>query len=363
MLFYPEPLEEWNDLERFFRALHFAKLEPDEPRWAREAEAYRARFNFDRDVAALWNSPDAVFREEFIFLPGYDVAMLRHFRYMPFGWHSHDFFELIYVCRGGCEHAVGEKSFHLGPGDLVILPPGLRHRIYTEDDEAIVVNLLMRRSSFDRAFAPLTRQENLLSQFFQHTLYARENADYLLFACGDDAVIRGHIEAMYAEYIARAAYSPEALDAQLCYLLAILLRRHRDDARWYESRTRANSLPISRILDHIQRNLRSVTLAELARDFHYSASYLSRAINEATGASFTRLVAQERARRAAQLLRETELSVAEIAEQSGYADASHLHRSFRTLHHLTPTQYRQQQREIANHPNAPIEKDGRTLGP
>jgi AraC-like DNA-binding protein len=83
-----------------------------------------------------------------------------------------------------------------------------------------------------------------------------------------------------------------------------------------------------------------ITLGNVARAVGLSPSHLSHSFRGAHGLGFAELVRRVRLGRAQALLRDTELSVAEVSRQSGFSSPSYLFQSFRRLAGQTPEQYR-----------------------
>ena len=95
------------------------------------------------------------------------------------------------------------------------------------------------------------------------------------------------------------------------------------------------------ILQDIAARPESASLAELARRYSYSTTYLSELIHERCGMTFTELVTKQRMERAAMLLRATSLPVREVAQQVGYAGTSNFYRAFRAQFGCGPAEWRE----------------------
>ncbi len=78
----------------------------------------------------------------------------------------------------------------------------------------------------------------------------------------------------------------------------------------------------------------------MARRCALSTPQFNRRFKRAFGTSSQQFVFRERIERAATLLRETELSIKEIAEALGYRDVFYFHRQFRQLLDRTPREIR-----------------------
>ena len=83
-----------------------------------------------------------------------------------------------------------------------------------------------------------------------------------------------------------------------------------------------------------------LTRAAVARKAGVSPSHLAELLQERTGRSFTDLVREARVGRACELLRTTELSMAEIAAECGFCDQSYFTHVFQKIKKQSPKQYR-----------------------
>lgn len=87
-------------------------------------------------------------------------------------------------------------------------------------------------------------------------------------------------------------------------------------------------------------HMRPFPLAELARHLGVSPKRVGHAVREACGAGFVELLTAERLRTAARMLRETGLTVADVARASGFSDLSRFHRLFRASYGTSPAAFR-----------------------
>lgn len=104
-----------------------------------------------------------------------------------------------------------------------------------------------------------------------------------------------------------------------------------------QSRTTRRAVVQRFIEDHYDQ---PVTLPMLAQKLCLSESRASHVIHECCGASFRELLVQKRLRVAMELLRQSAMSVLEVAVASGFEDVAHFHRLFRRRIGTTPARYR-----------------------
>jgi AraC family transcriptional regulator len=83
-----------------------------------------------------------------------------------------------------------------------------------------------------------------------------------------------------------------------------------------------------------------ISLAELARACKLSPSHFARAFRQTTGQPPHRWLMEQRMEKAKQLLVDSTLSLAQIAQTCGFADQSHFTRVFAQRVHASPGQWR-----------------------
>ena len=83
-----------------------------------------------------------------------------------------------------------------------------------------------------------------------------------------------------------------------------------------------------------------MSLAVLSEEFHLNAQYISQLFKNEIGVNFLAYLTNIRMEKAKKLLLSTSLSVAEIAEQSGYGDYRVFTKVFKKNEGITPSQYR-----------------------
>ena len=104
----------------------------------------------------------------------------------------------------------------------------------------------------------------------------------------------------------------------------------------------SHDLRVERILDEIQEKFSQSDLKmnALARSFHISRWHLARRFKKEAGIGFKKYLTLVRALKAAELLRETPLSVKEIAARVGFKHVSDFNHQFRLIFRASPRQYR-----------------------
>lgn len=98
---------------------------------------------------------------------------------------------------------------------------------------------------------------------------------------------------------------------------------------------------ITGITRYLQEHLaEEVSLSVLAEEFHLNPQYISQLFKSEIGVGFLAYLTNVRMEKAKKLLLSTSLSIAEVAEQSGYGDYRVFTKVFKKSEGITPSQYR-----------------------
>ncbi|MCU6710500.1 response regulator [Paenibacillus sp. J5C_2022] len=114
-----------------------------------------------------------------------------------------------------------------------------------------------------------------------------------------------------------------------------------------EHRTKDNPTErkvITQAKQYIREKLKQdITLGEVAEQVYLNPVYLSRLFKLETGRSFSDYVTGVRMELAAELLRDTNLKIYEVCEQTGYKDVRHFYKLFKKHTGYLPSEYRERQ--------------------
>lgn len=101
----------------------------------------------------------------------------------------------------------------------------------------------------------------------------------------------------------------------------------------------------SEIVDNVIRFIKNhykedINLNVLANEFFLSPAYLSRKFSQTTGVSIMSYLEEYRINIATEILKGSELSISEIADQVGYDDANYFTKIFKKVKGITPKEFR-----------------------
>lgn len=260
---------------------------------------------------------------------------------LPYGFHFpvhwHEEMELIYVLRGQLLVNAGGTDFTLTAGQVLIINPRQLHLMMANDPHVAYHTLLFplelisfqaRDQLEQTVFRPLrTNQRNFLNLVPEQVL-TPENLALL-----DRAVTinqqKPHL------------YQLETRLLLLRFLLEVLR-----SAPLTDGDTNSADEQQRQLLEYIRMHYRrKLSLSELAQEFHLSPKYLSRYFRETFHLTFSDYIGHLRMSHAKELLENTDLSVTEIAAQSGFSGVSFFIRQFTETNGCSPLKWRKRQKE------------------
>ena len=293
------------------------------------------------DELEKYPAPYKMGEQEFFDRP-YDVSVVRHERYAPPFFHEHEFIEMIYVFQGHCTNEIAGKKVEMSLGDVCLIAPGARHALEVFDDETIVLNYLIRTSTFENSFFSILSSGSILADFFRNIFYGEGGNAYLLFSTGQDPELRYYLARICQESQKTGTDKNNMMNTLLTLFFLTLMRGHRDHVILPETDGDDDVHPV-RLLEYMQENFQTASLKEMAGHFHYSERHMKRMIVKYTGRSFSENILRIRMSQAAELLERTRLSVEAVALRVGYGEPSGFRQAFRKFYGKTPSQFRLEQ--------------------
>ena len=278
------------------------------------------------------------FASDYVNTPYLNIRLQKHECYSPTHMHSHDFFEFFYILNGEVEQEISRQKITFKTGDFCMIAPGVMHHI-SINDSTTLINILIRRSTFEKTFAPILERNNILSMFLSQDTYSALWNGSIIFHTGHSKSMSNLILDMLVEYEEQKPYYEMILDSQLSLFFNKLLRNFEKTCE-FTPFSYDTTIPIFEMMNYIREHYQAITLIDLAKQFRYSPSYVSRVIHKATGKSFSKVVTGIRMEQASKLLINTTMTIADISYAVGYAATEHFIRTFKKIYSTTPSQYR-----------------------
>ena len=237
--------------------------------------------------------------------------------------HGHEFSELVLIASGSLKHLHRKRTDVLNPGDFLIVHPGVRHGYADMSAGTIVYNLIFTDTL--REYAHLLANNPLLPSVFPQDDDSRMSTSIL--GTVDATTVQRAVRLM--DEIRAEEKSPTDTSAACCGALfaatiALLARGTRDaDSQRREQDPLRDELAY--LNDHLGEKISVKRLCEISGR---SPSTLNRLFLAAYGKSPIDYLIERRLDQAEILCATTDERLSAIASRCGFADASHLIRTF-----------------------------------
>ena len=247
-------------------------------------------------------------------------------RHEAIAYHYHNFHKIIWLLAGRADHAIEGRTYHLQPGDCVLVGRGCIHRPLVESGDYYERMVLYISPAYLREAGRGTD----LGRCFDH---ARETGCYVYHR--EDGALQERLtqleEALRSEEFA-ADVMARALFIQLLVEVNRMTRRaHAADAA---SGDRKMLALLGYLGGHLTEEL---SIDDLARRFYISKYHMMRRFREATGYTIHSYVTEKRLLLARDLL-SRDVPLTEIAERCGYRDYSTFSRAYKKKFGKSPSQ-------------------------
>ena len=266
------------------------------------------------------------------------IQVRPHTRFIHFPPHSHNYVEMIYMCKGCTHHLINGEDVYLQEGEILLLSQKAVQEIYPAGKEDIAVNFIILPEFFGECLKIIASERNMLRDFVINCLRGENlSCGYFHFKVTDILPIQNLIENLIFTVWNRQP-NKRSINQVTMGLLFLLLMNQMDKLE-----TGTESEPqrfVMQILAYVEEHYRDGELSALAENMHYDLCWLSKEIRKRTGKTYTELVQDKRLKQAAYLLKNTVMPVTDIATEVGYSNISYSQRIFQKRYHMTPKKYR-----------------------
>ncbi len=260
---------------------------------------------------------------------------------LPVPWHWHDELEFCITEEGGVTAHIGSEAYRMKKGEGCFINAGVLHAFEQSEkndssgvkQHAVVFHPRLVGGSMDSVFwqkyvLPLTSDRCLPGFFLSGAvLWQKELLSYIrkaFFSCAYE-------EPDY-EIAVRSALSE----------CMAVLRRSQDvqTVRLSEKSIRQNER-MKQMLSFIQQFFgETITVRQIAQSASISESECMRCFRQTIGTTPGAYLKNYRLQYAAELLKNTDISVASAASRCGFQEMSYFSRAFRNVYGCTPSGYR-----------------------
>lgn len=244
------------------------------------------------------------------------------------GRHCHGRYELHLILKGSIQINIEDQRLQVGQGEALLLFPGVYHQGFSDTApfRRLVLSFFLEKGHLSRMLSGRGRP-------FRQFRFNEETEAICRLLRDEDA----H----------RGLFHKELQQSLLCQLLVRVFRLL-EVSQELSAVTEKEEYRLS-LIDQIDRYfeyhyMERGGMPELAKSLRLSCRQLGRILEEHYGMGFQERITSERMDRAAQLLRDTDVTVSKIAGTVGYGSETTFFQNFRKWFSMTPQQYRKQNR-------------------
>ena len=247
--------------------------------------------------------------------------------------HWHDELEIIYVKSGFLTVNISGENYIGKPGDAFVVSPGNLHFMGSQTGTVDYFTFLFPLKYI--AF----RSDDMLDDKLIEPL----NSGHLMISPEIKDTVKEQCEQLAGVYAAEIDESESKITGQIKKKIILLQFIHELWKKGFivENDTTGRNTVEKEMVSYIQQNYTGkILLREFGEQFHLSEKYISRYFKEHFHITLSQYVTYLRLEHAKQMLQETDISVTEVAMQSGYQNISYFIRSFKKMYGVSPLKYR-----------------------
>lgn len=251
--------------------------------------------------------------------------------------HNQDFDEVILVKSGTGVHTLGDQSFTIAQGDVLVISGGIDHAFTNRDD------LRISQVCYDPRQLLAPRPETLRLPGY-HALFVLDPTDRRYVGDSHRLHLGTSSWRMAVELSDRIAREEmgavpgyeTAMRANFMQLVVSVSRWHGQQVAGPRTGGR-----LHRVLEYMETHCdQPLTLDDLAARAHMSKNNFLRVFRSEQQVTPIEFLIRLRMVRACEMMHDTEKSISEIAYAVGFSDSNYFSRRFREVYGLPPSQYR-----------------------
>ncbi|MBN2653318.1 MAG: helix-turn-helix domain-containing protein [Spirochaetales bacterium] len=262
-------------------------------------------------------------------------------------YHYHTFLEIVFVLEGEATHKIEGKKIPVSKGDIFFIGQNINHSISVKE------NKLIRYASF--AFLPeivdpilsMQKLDKGLSYFLIEPFFYEPSSAFKI-SVNDETFIRLATLAFNIIHSFNDNF-PKPVDQTFDLFKAfikILYDEYKKIIGKTEKQFSKHEKLYWTIMKEIEKKLsEKFTLEEIAKEVGTGRTKLAQLFKEHQGESVMEYAKRRRVEKAAELLRNTDMQIVEVAFESGFHDLSYFNRAFREIFNTSPSSYRKTNRQ------------------
>ena len=257
------------------------------------------------------------------------------------GMHNHDFYEINVVLSGEGMHYIGERRVVASEGDVFIIPPKVNHG-YEGGAGFDVYHLTLSPGYMEKNSAELSQMPSFSSLFHVEPALREHVSSHMHLHLDEEEIGRltPYLDSLRQRMKSRRTEDVIISNCEALIIITMLCAAYDKRLATMDKTDSEDELFLQSIAHVYECYNRKLSIEELARMASMSrTSYIER-FKRTTGMPPGEFITGQRISAAKSMLRDTGLSLSEIAHRVGFYDSSHLIRAFERLTGESPSDFR-----------------------
>ena len=251
--------------------------------------------------------------------------------------HEHDFTELVLITGGSGTHFNEHTSYHISSRDLFVVPLGQKHG-YKNTKNLSLINIMFMEDFISLNKSDIVNLPGYQSLFvIEPGIKSGENRSHLKLSKDNWLEIQKSVDLLRQEIDSEEGGHALYVDTLLTQIIIQASRAFPGVGHLIDD----ESFRLAGLFSFIEQNLHHpLNTPELAAVADLSLSTLQRKVRSITGESLTSMINRLRVERSKALLRDTNLTVTQVALRVGFEDGNYFSKVFRKILGTSPRQWR-----------------------
>lgn len=252
--------------------------------------------------------------------------------------HTHDFSELVIISSGTGIQIIDDIAYSVAPGDVYVLNGSVSHG-FKNVNKLVLYNIMYHHENILEGLSHYKTMPGFQALFVFEPYYRRiQNFESKLHLSHENFKFADSLlQKILEECFSGKTGSVELSNAYFFALVGFLSRVYSQDTAHF----RGQLLHFAEVIAYIELNfVEDIQIQELSTKAAISGRHFSRIFRANYGTSPMEYIIHLRLQHACRLMGRKDLSITEIALQSGFSDSNYFARLFKKRYGKTPSEYK-----------------------
>ncbi|CAH1203072.1 AraC family transcriptional regulator [Paenibacillus sp. JJ-223] len=255
-----------------------------------------------------------------------------------FDVHHHDYSELVVILGGTATHIIEGREYPISAGQVFFIHGNVSHG-YKDVDHIQYVNVMFHPDQMTQ-LQELKLMAGFQALFYFEPFYRKEMNFKGMLTLNDEQLrqVTGLLDVILSEHDQRPEGYRMLIRSYFTALMGVLSRYYVANNGWPQNKALRIAESITYLEEHFQEPLNLDMLAEKA---YLSKRQFLREFARNFQTTPMDYVIRRRLDYSCALLRNPNLSILQVAQESGFRDQNYYARQFKKIYLCTPTEYRE----------------------